>query len=193
MVYRAIDENRDGIEAAVAPNSSSSGQAATSDDSAKEGGDASSSSTGGGVALLSSKTAVARPFHVVHGGVDGKSVIRRIIRGPVQFIPAANEWCAQRRFGVICVALNALLGRLCFFLVTRSRGATSFHSHCFFLLNIFRVHKFSWHGSNDRMDDQRTMTKDALKLTKIRTLPDQLYYNVLGCRTQDDAQLTVLF
>ena len=41
------------------------------------------------------------------------------------------------------------------------------------------------------MDDQRTMIKDALKLTKIRTLPDQLYYNVLGCRTQDDAQLTV--
>jgi hypothetical protein len=41
------------------------------------------------------------------------------------------------------------------------------------------------------MDDQRTMIKDALKLTKIRTLPDQLYYNVVGCRTQDDAQLTV--
>jgi hypothetical protein len=53
------------------------------------------------------------------------------------------------------------------------------------------VHTFSWHGSNNKMDDQRTMTKDALKLTKIRTLPDQLYYNVLGCRTADDAQLCV--
>ena len=41
------------------------------------------------------------------------------------------------------------------------------------------------------MDDRRTMIKDALKLTKIRTLPDQLYYNVESCRTADDAQLCV--
>lgn len=53
------------------------------------------------------------------------------------------------------------------------------------------IHKFSWHGSNDRMDDHRTMIKDALKLEKIRTLPDQLYYNVVACRTSDDAQLSV--
>jgi len=53
------------------------------------------------------------------------------------------------------------------------------------------VHQFSWHGSNNRMDDERTMIKDALKLTKIRTLPDQLYYNVRQCRTSDDAQLCV--
>mmetsp|Transcript_75097 Transcript_75097/g.150955 ORF Transcript_75097/g.150955 Transcript_75097/m.150955 type:complete len:489 (+) Transcript_75097:91-1557(+) len=53
------------------------------------------------------------------------------------------------------------------------------------------VHSFSWHGSNDRMDDHRTIIKDALKLTKIRTLPDQLYYNVASCRTSDDAQLSV--
>jgi len=53
------------------------------------------------------------------------------------------------------------------------------------------IHEFSWHGSNNRMDDARTMIKDALKLTKIRTLPDQLYYNVVGCRTSDDAQLCV--
>ena len=53
------------------------------------------------------------------------------------------------------------------------------------------VHSFSWHGSNNQMDDRRTMIKDALKLTKIRTLPDQLYYNVVGCRTSDDAQLQV--
>jgi len=53
------------------------------------------------------------------------------------------------------------------------------------------VHTFSWHGSNNKMDDHRTMIKDALKLTKIRTLPDQLYYNVVGCRTSDDAQLSI--
>lgn len=53
------------------------------------------------------------------------------------------------------------------------------------------VHEFSWHGSNNRMDDARTMIKDGLKLTKIRTLPDQLYYNVTSCRTIDDAQLCV--
>lgn len=53
------------------------------------------------------------------------------------------------------------------------------------------IHEFSWHGSNNRMDDARTMIKDALKLTKIRTLPDQLYYNVTSCRTSDDAQLNI--
>lgn len=53
------------------------------------------------------------------------------------------------------------------------------------------VHTFSWHGSNNQMDERRTMVKDALKLTKIRTLPDQLYYNVAACRTSDDAQLCV--
>jgi len=53
------------------------------------------------------------------------------------------------------------------------------------------VHTFSWHGSNERMGDERTMIKDELKLTKIRTLPDQLYYNVPACRTADDAQLCV--
>lgn len=53
------------------------------------------------------------------------------------------------------------------------------------------VHTFSWHGSNNKMDDERTMIKDALRLTKIRTLPDQLYYNVKACRTSDDAQLCV--
>lgn len=41
------------------------------------------------------------------------------------------------------------------------------------------------------MDDARTMIKDGLKLTKIRILPDQLYYNVTSCRTIDDAQLCV--
>ena len=52
------------------------------------------------------------------------------------------------------------------------------------------VHTFSWHGSNNQMDERRTMVKDALKLTKIRTLPDQLYYNVAACRTSDDAQVS---
>jgi hypothetical protein len=92
VVYRAIDEHRDGIEAAVAPNASNSQPA--SEDSRKASDDASAGSSG--VALMPSNAAVARPFHVVPGGVDGKSVIRRIIRGPVQFIPAANEWCVGR-------------------------------------------------------------------------------------------------
>lgn len=55
------------------------------------------------------------------------------------------------------------------------------------------VHQFSWHGpaNNNKMDDERTLLKDALKLSKLRTLPDQLYYNVNACRTSDDAQLCV--
>jgi len=77
---------------------------------------------------------------------DGRSVNRRIIRGPTIFIPAANEW----------------------------------------------VHEFSWHGpSNPNSIEDRILVKDKLKLTKIRTLPDQLYYNVYSCRTADDAQLCV--
>jgi hypothetical protein len=77
---------------------------------------------------------------------SGRSVERRIIRGPTLFIPAANEW----------------------------------------------IHNFSWHGpSNPQSIEDRIWVKDALKLTKIRTLPDQLYYNVAACRTSDDAQLCV--
>lgn len=54
------------------------------------------------------------------------------------------------------------------------------------------IHEFSWHGpSNPNSVEDRALVKDALKLTKIRTLPDQLYYNVNACRTADDAQLCV--
>mmetsp|Transcript_25984 Transcript_25984/g.33780 ORF Transcript_25984/g.33780 Transcript_25984/m.33780 type:complete len:456 (+) Transcript_25984:119-1486(+) len=77
---------------------------------------------------------------------NGRSVQRRVIRGPTLFIPSANEW----------------------------------------------VHEFSWHGpSNPNSIEDRILVKDKLKLTKIRTLPDQLYYNVYSCRTADDAQLCV--
>lgn len=89
---------------------------------------------------------VAKAINGQSDGQNGRSVHRRIVRGPTLFIPAANEW----------------------------------------------VHRFTWHGpSNNSNVEDRTLVKDSLKLTKIRTLPDQLYYNVNACRTSDDAQLCV--
>jgi hypothetical protein len=36
------------------------------------------------------------------------------------------------------------------------------------------VHEFEWHGSNKAVGAARKMVKGALRLTKIRTLPDQV-------------------
>jgi len=54
------------------------------------------------------------------------------------------------------------------------------------------IHDFAWHGSvgNDAEGMARKF-KSALKFKKLRTCPDQTYYDVEGVRTQDDALLTV--
>jgi hypothetical protein len=54
------------------------------------------------------------------------------------------------------------------------------------------IHDFAWHGSvgNDAEGMARKF-KSALKFKKLRTCPDQTYYDVEGVRTRDDALLTV--
>lgn len=51
------------------------------------------------------------------------------------------------------------------------------------------VHKFVWHGS----DPYNTNTKipGALQFTKLRCVPDQLYFDVTPVRTKDDVLITV--
>lgn len=51
------------------------------------------------------------------------------------------------------------------------------------------LHVFRWHGSKG--GDQYTKVPGALVFTKLRTIPDQFYYNAQGVRTSDDASLTV--
>lgn len=52
------------------------------------------------------------------------------------------------------------------------------------------LHEFSWHGS---VDGGTRKVPNALKFYKLSTGPHQLYYNVEGVRTKDDALLTVKF
>jgi hypothetical protein len=51
------------------------------------------------------------------------------------------------------------------------------------------LHQFAWHGS-DRVDTGKKRP-GALRFTKLRVIPDQMYYDVAQVRTADDALLTV--
>lgn len=51
------------------------------------------------------------------------------------------------------------------------------------------IHQFSWHGST--LADARHKAPKALNFTKLRVIPDQLYYDVDDVRTSDDALLIV--
>lgn len=50
-------------------------------------------------------------------------------------------------------------------------------------------HAFSWHGSQGAQHE--TKVPSALRFTKLRTVPDQMYYRVEDVRTQDEAILNV--
>ena len=51
------------------------------------------------------------------------------------------------------------------------------------------LHEFSWHGA-DPADPSRKVPR-ALRFTKLRVIPDQMYFDVETVRTADDALLTV--
>ncbi|GAX79429.1 hypothetical protein CEUSTIGMA_g6870.t1 [Chlamydomonas eustigma] len=51
------------------------------------------------------------------------------------------------------------------------------------------LHVFRWHGSRGK--DLHEKVPGALVFTKLRTIPDQFYYNAEGVRTADDTSLTV--
>merc|ERR1719159_1615853 len=53
------------------------------------------------------------------------------------------------------------------------------------------VHKFTWHGSDPSTAQVARKIKCALNFEKLRTCPDQTYYDVENVRTKDDALLTV--
>ena len=51
------------------------------------------------------------------------------------------------------------------------------------------LHQFSWHGADSR--DPRKKIPHALVFTKLRVIPDQMYFDVESVRTADDALLVV--
>lgn len=51
------------------------------------------------------------------------------------------------------------------------------------------THKFEWHGTDP--ENKTRKVPRALKFEALRTLPDQMYYNVNDVRTKDDAVITV--
>lgn len=51
------------------------------------------------------------------------------------------------------------------------------------------IHQFRWHGSDPK--DPRRKIPRALQFTKLRTIPDQMYFDVEDVRTADDALLIV--
>jgi hypothetical protein len=51
------------------------------------------------------------------------------------------------------------------------------------------THEFSWHGSDARVGNRKIPS--ALKFTKLRVIPDQMYFDVENVRTADDALLVI--
>jgi len=51
------------------------------------------------------------------------------------------------------------------------------------------LHHFSWHGSQGA--DHEDKVPSALRFTKLRTVPDQMYFRVRAVRTQDEAIIDV--
>jgi hypothetical protein len=51
------------------------------------------------------------------------------------------------------------------------------------------LHEFRWHGANPK--DPRRKIPCGLIFNKLRVIPDQMYFDVEGVRTADDALLTV--
>lgn len=74
---------------------------------------------------------------------DGDAVTRRVERGPLQYMPAPEEW----------------------------------------------LHNFRWHGADPKKPDRKIPR--ALQFSKLRVIPDQMYFDVDEVRTADDALLQV--
>ena len=51
------------------------------------------------------------------------------------------------------------------------------------------LHEFRWHGADPRNPNRKIPS--ALKFVEVRVIPDQMYFDVEGVRTSDDALLTV--
>lgn len=51
------------------------------------------------------------------------------------------------------------------------------------------VHEFSWHGSDPKHGNRKVPS--ALRFSKLRVIPDQMYFDVENVRTADDALLVI--
>lgn len=80
---------------------------------------------------------------VIYRREEDERVSRRVLHGPAQYVPEANEW----------------------------------------------LHQFRWHGADP--NDPKHKVPRALRFTKLRVIPDQMYFDVEDVRTADDALLVV--
>jgi len=163
---------------------------------------------------------------------DDQTVTRRVLRGPVQYMPEANEWLqridALRRHSALAhqyLAVRFLDGRTqhvrgpadLWFDPDRHESisvedATPVDAHEALVVyareadervtqRVLRgpaqyvpeanewLHHFRWHGA-DPNDPTRKIPR-ALQFTKLRVIPDQMYFDVQDVRTADDALLVV--
>jgi hypothetical protein len=51
------------------------------------------------------------------------------------------------------------------------------------------VHQFGWHGSDPKQGNRKI--PNALQFTKLRVIPDQMYFDVENVRTRDDALVVI--
>lgn len=70
-------------------------------------------------------------------------VSRKVVHGPAQYVPEADEW----------------------------------------------MHKFFW--NIPEQSNPTYANRQLLKFEKLRTIPDQIYYDITGCRTSDDALIVI--
>ena len=80
---------------------------------------------------------------VIYRREEDENISRRVLHGPAQYVPEANEW----------------------------------------------LHQFRWHGADP--NDPKHKVPRALRFTKLRVIPDQMYFDVEDVRTSDDALLVV--
>lgn len=163
---------------------------------------------------------------------EDESVTRRVLYGPAQYMPLANEWLQQlddlMRHNA--EAHQYLVVRYLDGSTEHLRGpvdlwfrpdehesitvedSTPVDAHQ--ALVIYRreadqqvsrrvlhgpaqyvpeaeewLHQFRWHGADP--NNRKHKVPRALRFTKLRVIPDQMYFDVADVRTADDALLTV--
>lgn len=71
---------------------------------------------------------------------------------------------------------------------------TVLHGPTFYVPNGLEwLHQFSWHGMDKKglLDEVQKRMPGLLRFKKLRLVPDQMYFDVPGVRTRDDALITV--
>ncbi len=184
------------------------------------------------VSIRPAETIDAHDAIIIYTRQPDKTVTRRVLYGPAQCVPEANQWIRRmdslRRYSAAAheyLAVSFLDGRrehvrgpvdLWFrpdeheaitveeaipvdahqaLLVYQrnpdeSVGRSILHGPAQYVPQENQwLHEFSWHGADP--ERPRYKIPRALQFTKLRVIPDQMYFDVQDVRTADDALLVV--